>query len=77
MSEHQHTDLTLPPARRATRHNGTSALVQHLLATCEREETIIESICCAASKGETATVQTLARDLAALRNGETSRNLPA
>ena len=77
MSKCKHPEYVFPPAGGGPRHLRFSALVQHLLATCEREENIIESICRAATDGETATVQALAVELATLRNSEASRDLLA
>lgn len=70
MSERQQPDHSLPPAGEAPRHSSFCALVRHLVANSEQEEKIIAALCRAVTHGETASVQSLARELASLRNVE-------
>ena len=72
MSERQQPDPSLPLAGEAPRHFGLCPLVRHLVANVEQEEKIIAAICHAVTHGETASVQTLARELAAARGAEIS-----
>ena len=70
MSERQQPDPSLPLAGEAPRHFGLCPLVRHLVANVEQEEQIIAALCRAVTHGEPASVQSLARELAGLRNVE-------